>query len=142
MRPDNRVGKGLMIMLQDHQCFIGNRTPFLHLDPKKYDYGDDKTRWRNIWNMVWNANLKVELYNNWIPKGISKEDANLMNISVKDKELINSKWPMLYHINSCRLYLQAFYISDLSDNGLALDIGYINGSRQKKHKHLLISDVQ
>ena len=142
LRREDRVGKGLMITLNDHQCYIGSGKPFLQLNPDTYGYGDQNTRWRYTWKMLWEAKLTTKIYNQWVPKGRNEDDVNIMDVAVRDSELIGKKWPMLEHINSCRLYLQVFYISELSDDGKKVNIEYLNGTKRKLNKLMTIPEIQ
>ena len=53
-----------------------------------------------------------------------------------------SKWDMLEHINRCRLYLNAFYISDLSEDGVNVNKGFLDGSEIRRSKQLNIPDLR
>ena len=139
---EDRVGTGLMLTLHDHQCIIGSGTLFLNTDPSRYKYGVVNTRWKYMWERLWDCQLQVEFYDTWIPKGNARNDENIMDKASRDPILMSSKWPMLEHVNSCRLYLQAFYISDLSLNGITVDEGFLDGSKRRAHPILNIPEME
>ena len=45
----DRAGKGLALTMNDHQCIIGSSKLFLNLNPDKYNYGVENTRWNFTW---------------------------------------------------------------------------------------------
>ena len=139
---EDRVGQGLLLTLNDHQCIIGSETVFLNNDPNRYNYGVRNTRWKFIWESMWENNLTVELYDNWVPKRNADNDVNIMDRATCDPVLVSSKWTMLEHVNRCRLYLKAFYISDLSSDGLKIDKGYFDGTSSREHPTLSIPDIE
>lgn len=133
LRRGDRAGKGLMATMNDHQCLIGSSVKFLHLDPEVYNYGDRNTRWTYIWKILWEAGLKAQTYDCWLPEGKGRHDKNIMDIAVQDPMLQSKKWPLLEHINCCRLYLKAFTISDLSTDGLSVDMKYLSGTEERQN---------
>ena len=139
---EDRVGTGLMLTLHDHQCIIGSNTLFLNTDPRRYKYGVMNTRWKYMWERLWDYQLKVEFYDAWIPKGNATNDENIMDKASRDPILLSSKWPMLEHVNICRLYLQAFFISDLSLNGITVDEGFLDVSKRRVHPVLNIPEIK
>ena len=48
---------------------------------------------------------------------------------------------MLDHINRCRLYLNVFYVSDLSDGSKIVVKGYLDGTKKKKYKYLKVPEI-
>ena len=139
MRRGDRAGKGLQLTLNDHQCMIGSSDHFLGLDPDKYDYADSNTRWIYTWKMVWELKLKVRQYDKWVPTSPHHNDRNIMDVATQDPLLTKSKWPLLYHVNSCRIYLQAFFISDLSIDGVNIHQGYLDGTSRRRHEYVNFS---
>ena len=139
---DDRVGHGLRLSLRDHQCIIGSEKLFLNVDPEIYKYGMENTRWRYIWTNVWDNDLEVNFYDAWVPTSSCVNDRNIMDVAVQDEIVIKSKWDLLEHINRCRLYLKAFFISDLSDDGTNADIGYLQGTKSRHNIMLNIPDVR
>ena len=133
---EDRVGKGLKLTLHDHQCIIGSESVFLNVDPTRYNYGIYNTRWKYIWTSLWENKLVTDFYDVWTPLKTNHNDVNIMDRATLDKTLLTSKWPMLDHINSCRLYLNAFYISDLSLDGVTVEKGFLDGSRRREHTTL------
>ena len=138
----DRVGQGLRLTLNDHQCIVGSEEFFLNVDPNVYNYGITHTRWKYIWSNIWHNKLHADFYDTWTPKSTIKGDRNLMDVAVKDEVLTTSKWEMLEHINRCRLYLRAFYISDLSLDGDNVEQGYLDGSLLRRNDILQIPDIQ
>ena len=90
--------------------------------------------------MMWEAHTKI--YNQWVPQGRNEDDINIMDVAGRDSELTSKKWPMLEHINSCRLYLQVFYISELSDDRKKVNIEYLNGTKRKLNNLMKIPEIQ
>ena len=142
LRRMDRVGQGLMLTLNDHQSIIGSETPFLQLNPNEYDYGEKNTRWKYLWKMMWKAELKAEICNQWMPSRIRNNDINIMDRATKDPILQESKWPLLDHVNRCRLYLQVFFLSELSNDGKSVDRGFLDGTRRNKHPTLNIPEIE
>ena len=69
-------------------------------------------------------------------------DRNIMDVAVMDPELLNSKWEKLDHVNICRLYLNAFYVSDLSDDRVTIDKGYIDGLKKRTTGNIKLPDIK
>ena len=113
---EDRARVGLQLTLNDHQCIIGSDTLVLNLNPEKYDYGVKNSQWKYQWKSLWESRLSAEFYNAWLPRRNRTDDINLMDraIAILDSILTDSKWPLLEHINRCRLYLDVIYISELS----------------------------
>ena len=139
---NDRAGKGLRLTLHDHQCIIGSSGLFLNEDPNTYNYGMDNTRWYFIWKSIWENSIKAEFHYVWLPHGRGRNNRNIMEVATKDEEIINSRWCMLDHINRCRLYLNAFYVSDLSKDGRTVEMGYLDGTKRKTHEYLQIPDIR
>ena len=142
LRRDDRVGKGLKMTLNDHQCMVGSSFQFLSLNPTIHDYVDKNTRWYYTWLMAWELQLKVCQYDPWVPKSKVGNDRNIMDVAVQDTQLTTSKWPLLFHINCCRIYLQAFFISDLTIDGVNVPQGYLDGSKKRSHDYVTFSNDQ
>ena len=64
-----------------------------------------------------------------------------MDRAAQDPILTNSKWPLLDHVNRCRLYLNVFFISELSEDGRRVDPGYLDGSKNRSHPILKIPQI-
>ena len=65
LHQEDRAGKSLMIMLNDHQCVIDSETLFLNLDPEEYGYGVVNTCWKYVWKMLWSVGLTAQLCDRW-----------------------------------------------------------------------------
>ena len=139
LRRGDRAGKGLRLTLNDHQCVVGSSTQFLLLDPNKYNYVDKKTRWYYSWEMMWDLQIETSLYDPWVPTTKYLNDKNIIDTAVNDTTLTKSKWPLLYHVNCCRLYLQVFYISDMTLDGESVHQGYLDGTNERQHDFVKFS---
>ena len=138
---EDRAGRGLKLTMHDHQCIIGSATLFLNIDPDLYDYGEKNTRWKFIWKSLWNNGLSADVYDYWLPTCRGINDKNIMDTAVRDKTLTGSKWNMLHHINRCRIYLKVFHLSDLTEDGITIDKGYLNGDKVRNEEILVIPDI-
>ena len=105
MRRMDRAGRGLHITANDVQVESGSSMPFYTLDPKVCNYITPRTRWRYLWETTYEQGLEMKLYSFWTPKPLNNNDMNLMDTAMTDKVLLQSKWPLKYHINRCRLYV-------------------------------------
>ena len=138
----DRAGVGLRLTLHDHQCIIGSEKLFLNLNPNKYNYGITNTRWKFHWEKIWESQLSAEFYDTWLPKKKRANDVNLMDTATEDSIITGSKWRLLEHINMCRMYLNVFYISELSIDGKSVDPGYLDGSKIRTQMELSIPTMQ
>ena len=68
-------------------------------------------------------------------------DRNLMDIAMEDKILGNSKWPLIKHVNMCRLYTRAIFINDLSIDGVQVHKPYLDGSQRSKKQTISFPDI-
>ena len=141
MRRMDAVGKALQITLHDHQIEIGSASSFLEKDPTVYNYGTKNTKWEYLWKSTAQAGLKIDLHEMWLPKNPVCGDLNIMDRAVIDPSLIKEQWK-LQHINHCRLYLQAFNLSDLTNKDGKLIRGFLNGTLQRRHAWINFPVIQ
>jgi hypothetical protein len=87
-------------------------------------------------------NLKLEIYNFWTPSIKFEYDRNIMEVALKDKVIMSSRWKMLTHINQCRLFLKAFNLSDLTKDGRKLHRPYLEGSERGKNDNIKILNIR
>ena len=130
MRRQDRAGKGLFITAHDTQIETGSSVPFHELDPKRCDYTTDKTRWRYIWTESHSLGINIKMYSIWTPQPSNVNDRNIMEVAMEDEILRASKWPLLKHVNMCRLFMRIFYISDMSMDGTRVHKSYLDGTQR------------
>ena len=142
LRRLDRAGKGIHITANDMQVETGSSIPFYNLDPEICNYVAKATRWRYLWETTAKMGLHIRMYNSWTPKPINDQDRNIMDAAMQDKELKKSKWPMLYHINRCRLYTGSIFISDLTKDGTNIHLPYLNGTERGMNKYVTIPEIR
>ena len=142
LRRLDRAGHGLYINAHDLQVELGSSTPFYLLDDSIYDYATTNTRWQYLWKATKQLELRMEIFDFWTPKKRGINDCNIMDIAVTDSILRSSKWPLLQHVNRCRLYLRAFYISDLTRDGINIHPQYMNGLHRGIHLTVNVPELQ
>ena len=130
MRRQDRAGKGLFITAHDTQIETGSSVPFHELDPRRCDYTTDKTRWRYIWTESHSIGINIKMYSIWTPQPSNVNDRNIMEVAMEDEILRASKWPLLKHVNMCRLFMRIFYISDMSMDGKRVHKSYLDGTQR------------
>ena len=140
LRRMDRAGKGLHITANDMQIESGSRYPFYTLDPAVCNYTTKCTRWAYLWQMAHYLNLSISMYHFWTPPPNYENDKNIMDVAMADTVLTNSKWQLINHVNSCRLYLKAIYISDLTLDGLRVHKPYMEGTQRRANNELAIPD--
>ena len=142
MRRLDRAGKGLFITAHDIQVTLGRMTPFFELDPNENDYITENTRWRYLWKQINKLDLRLEIYNFWTPRMKTVNDRNIMETAFEDEIIRTSKWKLLKHINQCRLYVRAFTLKDLTEDGIHLYTPYLDGSERGKMKDISIPNIK
>ena len=70
----------------------------------------------------------MHINNFWTPKPKYDNDINIMDKAQEDVVVKASQWPLLYHINMCRLYVRAFTIGDLTKDGINIYLPYLEGT--------------
>ena len=130
MRRHDRAGKGLYLTAHDTQIETGSGEPFYLLDPKKCNYTTECTRWRYLWTALHQLDMTIEMYQLWLPTPINDNDRSIMDIAMKDRQIKESKWPLLKHINMCRIYIRAIFISDLTLDGIQVHEPYLSGKQR------------
>ena len=141
MRRMDAVGKALHITLHDHQIEIGSASSFLNINPTEYNYGTKDTKWEYMWKSAYNTELQLEIFGMWVPRLKNEGDLNLMDTAVKDTILVKEKWK-LYHVNHCRMYMQAFNLSDLTNHEGKLINGFLNGTLQRRHEWINFPNIR
>ena len=142
MRRNDRAGKGLCLTANDTQIETGSSTPFYMLDPIECNYTTENTRWRYLWTASYQLDLTMEMYYLWVPKPTTTNDRNIMDIAMKDDQLRNSRWPMLQHINTCRIYLRAVFISDLSLDSIKVHEPFLKGLQRNNRQSINFPDTK
>ena len=142
LRRGDRAGMGMHITANDTQVEVGSSAPFYTLDPKVCDYVTKNTRWRYLWEATNELGLEIKVYQFWTPKPANDKDRNIMDTAMEDEYLVNSKWPLLLHINLCRLYVRAFYISDLTRDGVNIYLPYLDGTERGIRSDILIPNIR
>lgn len=135
MRRKDNAGKALIATMQATQIESGLSIPFYKSNPNTYDYVTKNTRWRRMWETLFEMDLQLET-NIWTPTSKYLNDKNIMEEAVLDNKFQGkNKWK-LEVINNCRLYLQCFYIGDLVDEQGRIPIKYLNGTEPRINQHL------
>ena len=133
LRRMDRVGQGLRVTLHDHQIIIGSSSPFYNLDPERYGYVDQNTRWTYMWRFLHTHSLHLEVFDMWTPQPSCSNDVNIMDFATKIWSSSKYHNDILRAINACRLYLQVFFVSDLTSNGTAIDEEILTGVTRRPH---------
>ena len=142
LRRMDRAGKGVKITEHDTQVEAGSSKHFYDLDPQVCDYTTKNTRWRYLWEMTYKMGLTIKVYDGWKPEPAFENDRNLMDVAMDDKILRQSKWPLIHHVNKCRLYTRAFFISDLTKDGKYIHRPYLDGSERGDNRSIKIPDIR
>ena len=82
------------------------------------------------------------MYNLWTPKPLFINDKNIMDVAMKDTLLYNSRWPLIKHINMCRVYLKIFFVSDMTDDGKKVHLSYLEGTRRCNNHPIEFPEMQ
>lgn len=142
MRRLDRAGKGLYITAHDLQVIVGRSRPFYQLELEDHDYIKEKTRWTYLWQRTRQLGLQLHINNFWVPGLSCVGDRNIMDAACTDEVVKKSKWKLLYHINQCRLYTQAFNLSDLTHDGVRVHAPYMDGSQRGRHRIVRMPEVR
>ena len=142
LRRMDRAGYGLHITANDLQIETGSSKPFYQLDPERCTYTTDNTRWNYLWKSAYELGLTIDLYEFWTPQPQYANDRNIMDTAMNDNILRTSKWPLISHINKCRLYLKATYISDLTVDGTSIHKPFLEGTQRGSNSVLNIPDTR
>ena len=142
LRRLDRAGKGVHITAHDTQVEAGSSIPFYDIDPQVCNYVTAQTRWRYLWEMTFELGLKINMYQQWRPTAAYDNDSNIMDMAMKDNTLTQSKWPMLQHVNQCRLYMRSFFISDLTRDGVNIYLPYLEGNERRENNMVQVPDVR
>ena len=142
LRRLDRAGHGLYINAHNLQVEIGSESPFYLLDPSTYNYATENTRWTYLWKELYNKGLDMEIYDFWTPKGKGENDSNIMDVAIRDEIIRHSKWPLMHHINRCRMYVRAFHISDLTKDGVNIHPDFMNGNERGDKTQVSIPDIR
>ncbi len=119
LRRMDTVGQGLQLTLLDHQVYIGSASFFLHLSPERYHYAPTNTRWTYTWNILHKYSFVIEMPVMWRPTPRSRYDVNIMDMVTSHPYYQHKEGRReIWHINRVRLYLKAFYLSDLTTDGI------------------------
>ena len=136
LRREDNIASALNSTLIDTQIEIGTATPFYTLDPKLYGYGTKNTRWDYTWGIVKETNLRMEINSMWVPRSEFENDKCIMDAAVRDRHYQGKNSYKLVSINQCRMYQQAFFISDICDKHNIVKKDYLDGTYQHIHKHI------
>ena len=142
LRWQDKVSALLLATLQDLQIEVGISTEFFHSNPANHSYITQNTRWGYTWNMIWEFKLKLVVDRMWLPKKKYRNDCNIMEVAIQDRKYQEKNRYKLQTINHCRLYQEAFYISDLADrNGTTIPIEYLNGKGKHKNSEIAFPEM-
>ena len=135
LRREDNIATALNCTMIDTQIEIGTKAPFYTLDPGLFDYCTENTRWKYTWSMARENTIRIEVNNMWLPTTEIENDKCIMETAVKDRNYQGKNAYKLKTVNQCRMYQQAFFISDLlSNDGNMVDKDYLDGSGQHIHK--------
>ena len=82
------------------------------------------------------------MHNFWVPTSNYRNDRNIMEAAIRDKHFQGEKKYKLVSINRCRLYMQAFFISDLLyKDKITVDPRYLNGVKISKNETINFPDM-
>ena len=142
LRRSDGVADALIATLHDLQIETGRETEFFQLDPSQHQYVTKSTRWRYLWEMAWEFQIDVRIFDHWVPKSEFVNDKNIMAIAINGRYYQGKNKYKLETINQCRLFQQAFYIGDLAvEDSLTVNKGYLDGSIQHRHKDLKFPEM-
>ena len=141
LRRLDRAGRGLHITANDTQIEVGSSTPFFKLDPDSCNYVTPRTRWKYLWETTFGLGLEMSIYKFWTPQPINDNDRNIMDTAMQDTLLVDSKWPMLFHINRCRLFIRATFISDMTRDGVHVHKPFLDGSERVVNTTITIPEI-
>ena len=134
MRREGKVKEALYATLHDTQIEAGVKQPFFKRNPNELSYCTSNTRWMYTWNFIWEYKLQLEITTIWTPSSKYSNDQCIMDVAISDSKYRGKNSYKLQTINQCRLYQQAFFISDLQmPNSDQLNKHYLDGSEQHLH---------
>ena len=68
LRRQDKMSQMLVATMRDLQLEVGTSKPFFDLDPEKYSYVTQKTRWRYTWEMLHKFNITLQVTKYWTPR--------------------------------------------------------------------------
>ena len=113
LRRQDRLSTILYATMRDIQLEIGTKEPFFKLDPNKYTYATENTRWLYTWKTAKEFGITLEIAKFWTPMPKYYDDKNIMSYAVKDPTYNGKNNYKLQSLNRCRLYQEAIFLSDL-----------------------------
>ena len=110
LRIGDATGSLILIDLSHLQLQVGSSTLFLNLPFHNYENWTESGWLPSIWQFLNKANLKIYIRKAYVPQLQRKHDIALMDffLSLKYKPAV------LRNLNSCRLYLQVIFLSDIT----------------------------
>ena len=84
----------------------------------------------------------MEIFDFWTPKGRGNNDSNIMDVAVTDETIMNSKWPLIHHVNKCRMYARVFHLSNLTKDGVNIHPDFMNGEERGANTQVSIPDIR
>ena len=116
--------------------------PFYELNIETHDYTTKETQWVYWWKAIKEFNLRPVIHNFWVPTSNYRNDRNIMEVAIRDKLFQGENKYKLVSINRCRLYMQAFFISDmLCEDKITVDPRYLNGVKISKNETINFPDM-
>ena len=96
-----------------------------------------------LWETTKRLGLKLHIHIFWTLTSKFENDVNKIEKAHKEEEVNNSKWPLLYHINMCRMHVRAFTIGGyLMKNRTHIHLPYLDGTERGVNKDILIPDAR
>jgi hypothetical protein len=120
------VGQLLLSLVTHTQLQVGLITPFFQLAYPTYAKWIDSTWITDAWKFAHRAKITVDIESHWTPALVRQGDIALMDLALTF-HLDNHQ---LKCINTCRLYLQVFTVSDIvAVKGDSILLSAIKGER-------------
>ena len=141
MRRNDSAGKALGATLRGHQVVAGISKSFLNVPPEDIPYMPSNTRWAYMASLSAQYEIKIQCYNEWLPKHKCRGDRVIMDTALQDEYFIHKKWK-LEIINNCRLFLRVINLSDMAINNEELDNGYYNGGKRVTRNDIVFEEVE
>jgi hypothetical protein len=110
LRIGDATGSLMLIDLSHLQVQVGSSTLFLNLPYHNYANWTESGWLPSIWQFLNRANLKIFIRKAYVPQLQRKHDIALLDFFL----LLKYKPAVLKILNSCRLYLQVIFLSDIT----------------------------
>ncbi|MFO0446277.1 MAG: hypothetical protein ACK51L_01300, partial [bacterium] len=106
----DEVGQLIQSLITHTQLEVGSTSPFFQLQYPTYARWIGNTWITDCWKFAHRAKITVEVESQWVPKETRYGDIALMDLALT----FHLDTYQLQCINTCRLYLQAIMVSDIT----------------------------